>query len=281
MLKKYLTFILVFSIFFILSCENPFGDDEIKGENRTISGTVKAQNSESVSGVYVWLEQIDVGTFTNSKGEFALTLPPKAAINNSGQVNGSYKVYFYAINYHFQTREIIFQNGAVLYGQGDINKDGSLSQNVNLLKIFNVVTELSPDEIDGSDNQKLSIVSRITANSDSVTINIPNGSSILLGGVFFKNVNTQKIYISRLESGKDLPYLDTVSKKEKLWSFHPNVRVLNLPAGFYEVIPHIYPYFPEIPSEIYYSMGLTPYEMNENYLKLLFNLKKTILRVAS
>ena len=69
--KFYIILLSTILLIFHLNCtNNPFGNDEISDKGRKITGTVKLTDNSSPQGIYVWLEAIEVGTYTDADGFF-------------------------------------------------------------------------------------------------------------------------------------------------------------------------------------------------------------------
>ncbi|MBN1558992.1 hypothetical protein JW998_01990 [candidate division KSB1 bacterium] len=254
----------------ILACDNPFGEDEIKGENRVISGAVSLTGVKSAKGVYVWLDVIHVGTFTDESGAFNLTLPPKSALNASGTVTGDLDLYFYTINHLLVKKKVIMRDGSVVYGSGDVDRHGVI-KSIYLPKSFAVETRaVYPLPNETGYQSGLSMTAHFTSTFEGTKITIPNGSMILLGGCFVINVGTNEVYSYQLP-GTGAPFIASLGWREQQWSFYPNSGDEILYRTPYKVIPFIFPYYPELPQELLQSIGVSETTINEKYLEILFS----------
>ena len=79
---------LLIGIFIMASCDyNPFfGEDTIP--ERSISGKVILNKSDSYDGTFVWLEGTESKAITDEEGEFTLKLPAISDPNDGGIVDG-------------------------------------------------------------------------------------------------------------------------------------------------------------------------------------------------
>jgi hypothetical protein len=252
-------------------CENPFSDDQIKGDNQTIHGKVTAIGAPSSANIYVWLDVIDVGTFTDSNGEFILKLPPKSTLNATGSVTGDFDLYFYTINYSLVKKKLVIRDGSFYYNNGDVDDTGRV-KNVSLVKTFNAETHASfklPEQ--PGYQYGLSTTAHFTAKSNNFEINIPNGSMILLGGILIIDLESGEVYKHQLASGKNNDFIARLTSQEKIWSFHPNVGEEIVLRRDYQIVPYIFPYYPDLPAGLLESLGISEYKVDEKYLNLLFD----------
>jgi hypothetical protein len=269
MIRKFVYFCL-FTTFLFCACKNPFGDDEITGARNRIAGKITVPGVAKPVGVYVWLEQIDIGVVTDDKGEFALQLPSKAASPDIEKLSGAFTLYFFTVNFGLPTAEVLLRDGEFEFGKADIDKNGRLKKNILFSKRFNVVTDVSPKEIDSGVDSTLSVTTTVSAVLDPATVNVPSGTLSLLGGIYIRNLGTGEVKKSVLASARHQPYVVTVDQQGTLWSFHPNLKALGLQVGKYEVIPYILPQ-EGAPYELYQSMSIDPNFPDDDFLKILFD----------
>jgi len=257
---------MILSLFF--ACENPFGKDEITGENRTLTGAIHIDHSDRLDGVYAWLDIVNVGAFTDDNGQFTLTLPPKSAMNVSGEVSGEFDLYIYSINLELKVKKVILRNGVIVYGEGDVDKHGAVP-GLDLRQTFSVETRTAFPRLSPGDAPRMSITAHMQAKPDSFAVNIPGGNLVLLGGVFIKNIETGEVHIFELAGTEGRPYIDMLHHQETLWSFHPDVFGRGLQRGSYKVYPLVYPYYPNLPPALFESLEISSRIMDAKYLKLL------------
>ena len=263
-MKAVVILLIILPLF--MACENPFGKDEIAGENRTVTGTIQVESADRLDGAYVWLDGVNVGAFTDDEGRFKLTLPPKSAMNVSGEVNGEFDLIIYSINLELKVKKVILRNGAIIYGEGDVDKHGVVL-GLDLQQTFSVETRSAFPQLSPGDAPRMSITAHMRAKRDSFAVNIPGGNLVLLGDVFIKNIGTGEVHIFELAGGR--PYIDMLHRDETLWSFHPDVFARGLKKGFYKVYPLVYPWYPDLPQGLFESLDISPQIMDAAYLKLL------------
>ncbi len=264
-------FIVTAMAFMTMACENPFGEDEIQGDNQTIHGKVTAIGAPSSANIYVWLDVIDIGTFTDANGEFTLKLPPKSTLNATGSVTGDFDLYFYTINYSLVKKKLVIRDGSFYYNNGDVDDRGRV-KNISLVKTFNAETCASfklPQQ--PGYQYGLSTTAHFTGKSNNFEINIPNGTMVLLGGILIIDLESGEVYQHQLASGKNNDFVARLTFQEKIWSFHPNVGEEIVLGKEYQIVPYIFPYYPELPGGLLKSLDISEYGVNKDYLSLFFD----------
>lgn len=258
-------------IFGFLTCENPFGDDSISGDRQTLHGRVRAIGAPNSANIYVWLDVVNVGAFTNDNGEFTLKLPPRATLNATGTVTGDFDLYFYTINYSLVKKKVVIRDGSFVYGNGDVDEKGRV-KNTSLVKTFTAETRASFKLPETHGYQYgLSTTAHFTARSNGFEINIPNGSMILLGGILIIDLETGNVFEHQLASGTNNDFIARLTSKEQVWSFYPNVGDEIALLKEYQVVPYVFPHYSELPPELLASLDISPYTVSADYLRLFFN----------
>ncbi len=265
-MKIFKLFFLV--LFLILACDNPFGQDEISGDNSTLTGTVTVKDAPNAKGVYVWIDKINVGTFTDDDGNFTLTLPPKSTLTKTGTVTGDFDLYFYTISHELVIKKVILREGSILYGNGDVGANGKI-HDISLFRNFQVKTvPVFPLPSTAGYQFALSVASHFSTTSPGTKISIPNGNMSLLGGCFVINMETNKAYLYDLP-GTGKPFVAALERQEQIWGFHPNSGDEIVLRTTFKTIPFVFPYYPDLPEELLSSIGVSETEINENFLSIL------------
>lgn len=255
--------------------ESPFEGD-ISPEPIKITGYVNLlRDLEGDSTVYVWLEGFNLSTYTDNTGAFEIVIPREVSESSGNNLNGLYKLYFYVANYTVRTADVIVQNGKIVYGQGDVNKHGNLSHNIEMFKILDILTVVSPSRVDINYDGPIDVVLRLQAIVDSVTVIFPKSVGGLLGWLIFRNLETGEIYADIADIGADTQeYVgigqESQSRRGVFQLNGTNFRELFLPIGEYKIIPFFYIHDEELPAELFASFGDVINKPNEAYLKIPF-----------
>ena len=69
--------LLVITVLTLCTCtKNPFHNNGSVSDHYSIKGSVELDDGENPESLYVWLEIINIGTWTDTTGQFSLSLPP-------------------------------------------------------------------------------------------------------------------------------------------------------------------------------------------------------------
>lgn len=273
--KRYIANVatVVIAVTILWSCtSNPFGDDEISGGNRIISGIVELSDSLNPEGVYVWLESFNVGTRVDEQGNFQISLPPPGSQSSSGGVSGVFNLYFYVANFNLVIKPVVVRNGLFVYSQGAINKDGEFVNPILINRILSIETVMAPDTVQSDTGSVISARVNLQAIKDTVTVFFPLTVGDKLAPLIFKNIDTgeTKIIDRFTFGGVELSDFITVKIETRTRLF---VRILSpgdLPIGKYEVIPYMFVIHEEVPGELFNTLGDDVKELGSNYLEIPF-----------
>src|SRR3990172_2369645 len=281
-MKQKFVYFCLFAALSFCACKNPFGDDEISGARKKVTGKVSVQGVDKPAGVYVWLDQINVGVFTDDDGEFALRLPAKAASPDIEGLSGAFHLYFFTVNFRLDTARVLIRDGEFEYGKADIDKNGRLRKDIMLSKTFHVVSEVSVAEVihKGQADTIISVRTTVSAVTGIVTINIPNGTENLLGAICLRNLDTGEIQLAA--SGNPLnrtyTFLVPVTTSGTVLEYDLRVQAVEPQDEKYTVIPYILP-TTDVPDELYRSIGFEPDYFDTAFAKILFDHKATVFTI--
>jgi len=228
--------LLVIIILFFTSCvKNPFWDDP-KMELPKIKGKLMLDDGSSPESAYIWLEEFDLGTYPDEKGQFKINIPPVSAQNSATGASGLFYLYFFLQNCVLDSIALDFANGKLSNSQLNINDDGSLKEPVILLKLINVETSIM-DEFypDLSVTIKLNTAfDKVRYLSHQVTVHkVTTFSGILINGGP-ENITL----IMRDHFPLNSNYVERGT--EVIWEVPLPVDSLNvMEAGDYEIVPFI------------------------------------------
>ena len=266
----------------LCTCTNPFKDDEITGAHKKITGKVTVEGVTQPADVYVWLEQINVGVFTDDNGEFALQLPSKATSPEMESLSGTFNLYFMTINFNLDTATVLLRNGEFEYGKADINKNGRLRKDITLSKIFKVVSEVSIKEVFkyGKMVTILTVHSTVSAAMGTATINIPNGTDMYLGAICLLNLDTGEIQLSSSANplNRTFNFFIPVTTSGIVLEYAMDLQAIAHKNEKYIVIPYIMS-ATRAPSELYQSLGFDPAYFSTEFAKILFDHQSQVFTI--
>lgn len=91
---------------------------------RTISGYVQMEHQTNHDNCAVFLDQVNIGTYTDSSGFYKIILPDSSFENDTMKVKGAVQLYFYSFNYFLDSLQIALGSKGVILDSLAINADG-------------------------------------------------------------------------------------------------------------------------------------------------------------
>ncbi|MDZ7336108.1 MAG: hypothetical protein ONB13_13040 [candidate division KSB1 bacterium] len=246
----------------ITACRNPFFDDKISGGRTTITGQMQLSGESSFENIFVYLNGLDIGTWTDAKGEFTLRLPPHFTAGTS--LNGIYDLYGYVANFTVKANPIAIRDGQFVYGDKSLDSKGRLSPTPLIRKILEVTTHLSRGY--KGDSSIMSVVVHLYSIGERISVVLPNATYEFLGGVIIHNLTTGEV-ITRAMPTAGFGQLLEVTIDAVGRDFYFLFSLEGLPMGEYEVIPHVLPNYNNLARKIANCMGIDPTRLSEDFLK--------------
>lgn len=261
--------VLGFGLYLFSGCtSNPFGDDDITGGNRTISGKVTLSEGFSPEGVYVWLEGLDIGTTTNADGNFEIVLPPSSVQG----VTGVFNVYFYVANFNPAIKPVAVRNGEFLYSNGELNSKGEFQSTIFLTQSLRIDIDVEPDTLNLESSGSLASA-RITLAAVSAEVSVfwPLTVGDHLAPLLFRNKDTGELFVldsvvGGFENNDTLTILQSPRTRLLVASVEP----AELSAGHYEVMPYLFVENDDVPEKLLESIVDEIGEIDEDYLNVPF-----------
>jgi hypothetical protein len=261
--------------------ESPFGGD-IASEPKQITGQVDLVDTiNDETGAYVWLSGLNLSTYTDSTGAFTLEMPK----NVSRDFSGVFTLYFYVANYRLNRATVVVREGKFLYGAGDIMSNGRLKETVKLFKILDIKTIVEPMQVQSSYSGPIHLQTTLQAVGDSVSVVFPKSVGGLLGGMFFRHLETGQVYIDIVDVGADTREETMIGReprsRRQIFELNgANYRELFLPVGEYIVIPFFLVLQADLPQELFDSFGEKADDLTPNFLKIPFRRDEARFRIT-
>ncbi len=249
---------------------NPFGDDSISSGYRQISGSIQLHDGSSPKGVYVWLEGINIGAYSDKDGDFTLTLPSKSSHGTPSGLSGIFNLYFYSANYQLDSAQAVVQDGEFVYDRGDINEDGRLSVPMVMKRFLRINTIVEPASVATNYTGTVGVTITLTATIDSSTVIIPNSVGGMLGAILVKKTDSQEVIIYRSAPLAGTRAVMLVGLTPRNISMTFTLFLQPLAPNDYEVIPYLLIAHEAIPEDLIESLGPNVKELGPDYLKIPF-----------
>ncbi len=265
--------------------ENPVRGSSISARQSTISGQVELLDSRSPEGTVVWLEGFDILTETDASGRFEFAIPPKISPNAQGsRVSGSFRIFFYMANYKLRTITAPVRDGEFVYGEGPLDSQGNIVEQIILTQLLDVKTTIEPETItidDEDRNASESVIARIFLNttySDTVFVVAPSKVSGFNTPLLFRNV-TDSLETQVLETVVVGPADAEDSDTLKVTNDHAFELVRDITAalaelekGEYEVVPFLHVLQEDVPQPLLQKLGVDARisQIGKSYLNIPF-----------
>lgn len=269
---------------------SPLGDNGISSGRRKMRGEILISEPRNLDGVFVWLEEFNIGTRTDENGEFSIVLPPPSTQSESGGVTGLFTLYFYIANYYLRTAEVFINNGEFLYGKADLDPDGELLNARVLTEFLLIKTTLSPSvtflecgggepDVPPCDTMLVKLTLQATK-GDSVPVLFP-GSPSGLGGVLLRNQDTGAVFTIEAIPGSQSQHSVGVEEQPVTRVMVFDLMTNPIPRGTYEVIPYFLIRFELIPPALKATLGRSIEQLGPEYLKIPFRREETATLVIN
>lgn len=276
----YTSSIMVILLLLVTCTTNPFSEeDPIEKNVRTVSGNVQLSDQVLPDSIYVWLEDFDIGTFTDNNGNFKLNLPSPQE-QPGGGVSGMFDLYFYVVNYEIQSVQVALKEGEFLFGEAGIDNSGRLNKSIVLIKLLDVNTTISPTSVtaDFRDSLFVTITLSSTLNRTTQISAIMNQDKII-SGIFIRHLTLRNRFLdqyimtgSRIQS----EFIGSIPKRSvSVYRYH----LCELPKGTYEIIPFVWVIQDDIPVELINNFTSYPVLMSPEYLNLPYKLVKPKIKI--
>lgn len=283
---KFIFFVITISVTYLACTDNPFfKDSDFWSDQLSIKGTVQLIGVDSTrviedkSGVYVWLEGLDVSTYTRVDGRFNLQLSsPETLPGGATAWNGIYRLYYYLANYQYEYSNILIRNGKVEYGQSDVDNKGNIKKIIELTELLNIRTTISPCSTVSNTIFKQKVDLFLTTKNKPVRIKTFIPLNETSGCVIFKRVDAPSaLSVFVLANNNSFGSIDI--QGSTVWSMQlggtndmgiQNMDPIYIESGVYEVVPYCLIDQEGLPEELLYSISEYYDVFSYEYLKLPF-----------
>lgn len=247
---------------------NPFGGDDEISSKRTVSGQVNLERSDNSGGLYLWLEGIDTGTFSDREGNFQLTLPPPAS-QPGGGYTGSANLYFFMANFRMDSTKLILRNGEFLYSQGGIDEKGNFREQRNINKLMSINTTLSPASIDTSFSGIIRATITIDVWDSQIELQTVKSNFQYFAIAEVEKQNADPQFVRSFITGA-IKADTTLTRGRHTFVSDYYYQPYFLPPGEYALMPYIWINQNNIPPKLIESLNAPYARYNESYVNLPF-----------
>lgn len=235
-------------IFFFLSCQTDKTPLSIQNKKtkktiqytRTISGYVQMEHQTNHDNCAVFLDQVNIGTYTDSSGFYQLTLPDSVFENDTMKVNGTVQLYFYSFNYFLDSLQIVLGSKGIILDSLTLDADGMV-ENKLVKQQFSISLETDTTYYTPGDTVYMHMYLKKYSNN-WIELEIPHSVTGWIGPVYFQYDNTDIYHLFADPITADASYVwddsTLVIELVQYWEVHDWV-FNNFPVGYYKLVPYM------------------------------------------
>ncbi|MBC8216737.1 MAG: hypothetical protein H8E64_09550 [Candidatus Marinimicrobia bacterium] len=226
------TFTIGAALLIIYGCtHNPLFDDKPITVGKITGNVMLDTGDNPKSNVFVWLAGFDIGTVTDTNGDFRLNLPSESGQGAGEGYSGEYSLYFYTENCILDSLIIVFANGIFVGDQAIINNDGSLKSPIVLKQLFTLEsTIVGPN----------TLRSVLTSNEDVRFLCLKNTVNHVVHYTGFFVYNSDSTLIKAYKSSGFVTQPELIVHDSSfIMDIYFNPLTLGLPQGTYSVVPYV------------------------------------------
>ena len=259
--------LLVITVLTLCTCtKNPFHNNGSVSDHYSIKGSVELDDGENPESLYVWLEIINIGTWTDTTGQFSLTLPSTGS--SEGGQNGQFSLCAYAVNYQHASTMVTILDGQFVPGENGLDDKGNLRTPLTLDKRLQISTAVKPSFLELPANQMVEVTITLNPLDQQVTVQsrraIVNRATAYTG-LFIVNENGEVAHKEDIESARMAE--EPIGINVKTWVISMDASSSNLSSGEYSVVPYML-VKSDVPLGLLESMGKELLEFSDDYLRL-------------
>lgn len=268
---KIRTFTVFLLLAAILACtDNPFASNGAVQSRNTISGRINFPVSSPEQIAYVWLDQIEIGKFSTSDGKFSLQLPPKASQPGNG-FSGSATLHCYVGNYRVETRQILLNDGDFLYGQGDVSNTGELILPIQMSKLLDINTTVTPEIISPDVDELITVRMNLRASDSPVRVSLTGADSTLFANIVAVRVDTTAFIGVPIQRGTTFPVSLQVTSSGTTLVSDFTVPQNALAQGEYRIVPSLWLENTGVPTRLLNSLNTQAATYDAEYALIPFD----------
>ncbi|HJM09940.1 MAG TPA: hypothetical protein QGF40_00980 [Candidatus Marinimicrobia bacterium] len=259
--------LLVITVLTFYTCtKNPFHNNGSVSDHYSIKGSVELDDGENPESLYVWLEIINIGTWTDTTGQFSLSLPPTGS--SEGGQNGQFSLYAYAENYQHASTMVTVLDGQFVPGEDGLDDKGNLRTPLTLDKRLQISTAVKPSVLELPTNQTVAVTVTLNPLDQQVTVQsrraIVNRATAYTG-LLIVSENGEVVHKEDIDSARMAE--EPIGIDVKTWVISMDASSSNLSPGEYSVVPYLL-VKSDVPPGLLESMGKELLEFSADYLRL-------------
>lgn len=265
-----LAVLLLITIMVNACTDNPFASAPIVSSPNQIFGKISYLPSDSLSmpRALVWLEALNLGTFTDAQGNFRLVLP-SPNVQPGGGYTGSSNVYFYVANYTIDSIRVVLHNGEFVYDRGVVDENGGISKAITLRQLLMVDVTAEPVVLTSEFEGELSVYTTLTPINTSLQIAVLGEKNDDIGCVGLQLTGEGDAYaqlLKRPQANLQIREIDS----QTTWQSRFTIAPYELRLGKYRIVPFIWIKNNLPPASLLAYLGAQSFSFEKPFLNIPF-----------
>ena len=224
--------------------KTPFNIENEKSSyfTRTISGYVQMEHQTNHDNCAVFLDSVNIGTYTDSSGSYSLTLADSMFNGDTLLLQGRLKLYFYSYNYELDSLYVALGREGFIKDSLAIDAQGHV-KNILVKQVFSIklVTDTTYYAVD--DTIWMTMYMK-KFGTDTIEIKIINSVGGRIGSVFFLYALPYNYFIPQEPIPNEAIYIwsdsTVVIDLIGYWPLAQSIfSYFDYPVGYYTLIPHV------------------------------------------
>ena len=209
---------------------------------RTISGYVQMEHQTNHDDCAVFLDSVNIGTYTDSSGFYKLTLADSMFNSDTLLLQGKFRLYFYCYNYELDSLYVALGSKGFIKDSLAIDAQGHV-KDMLVKQVFSIKLVTDATYYAVGDTIWMTMYMK-KFGTDTIEIKIWESVSGEIGPVFVLYALPYNYYVVQREITSEAVYIwsdsTVVFDLIGYWSpFENFFSYFDYPVGYYTLIPHI------------------------------------------
>lgn len=207
---------------------------------RTISGYVQMEHQTNHDNCAVFLDQVNIGAYTDSSGFYSITLLDSAFENDTLKIQGQVKLYFYSYNFYMDSLSVALGEEGIIQDSLDVDINGQMNLTpIKQIVKIELITDTSYYQIGDTINMELILTGMTT---DTFYCEIIHSTYPFFGPVYFIHENNVdwSLEYNPTNSQTTIVFRSGFIPVKLYGVFYLTQSFFNQhPEGNYSILPHI------------------------------------------
>jgi hypothetical protein len=260
--------------------DNPFASAPVVSSPNQLNGNIRFIQADSLSlpRALVWLEALNIGTYSDAQGNFRLILPSPNA-QPGGGYTGSSNIYFYVANYTIDSMRVVLHSGEFVYDRGVVDENGNITKAITLRQLLRVDVAAEPSVISSEFEGELSVSTTLTPIDSSLQIAVLGEKNDDIGCIGLQLTGEGDSYVHLLKRPQVNLQIREIDE-QTTWVSRFTISPYELRLGTYRVRPFLWIKNNLPPASLLTYLGAQPFSFEKSFLNIPFSRNDEFLNVV-